>query len=187
MVDDNRFYRYAPNYQSTIWHEGDLSGHLAATFDGTEISGMERFYRWVAAKNMIADMPLFGAGPSTFNQVYKEYADDAFRTYVSDNPEQSTTHNYFLMTFSEQGFPGGLLFIALCVVMVVKAVRLYPRMQDKEMQRMLAMLLLSLFTILFHSLLNELIEVDKVGAMFWLILLLIHKMEVWHEQRPLAG
>ncbi|MEO0895135.1 MAG: O-antigen ligase family protein, partial [Bacteroidota bacterium] len=110
LLYNNNYYYLAPDYKKTIWHEGDLEGHLNATLQGTEISAAERFYRWVAAKNMIQDMPLVGSGPSTFNQVYQNYADGAFATYVSDNPEQSTTHNYFLMTFAEQGFPGGLLF-----------------------------------------------------------------------------
>ncbi|MEO0470573.1 MAG: O-antigen ligase family protein [Bacteroidota bacterium] len=184
LVHDNTFYQFAPNYQKVIWHEGDISGHLEATLSGTEISGMERFYRWVAAKNMIADMPFFGSGPSTFNQVYKRYTDDAFRTYVSDNPEQSTTHNYFLLTFSEQGFPGGLLFIAMVLYMLLSAAWLYPKVKDDNDLRSILMLsLLSFSTILFHSLLNEIIEVDKIGPMFFLNMLLIHKVGLWHENR----
>ena len=186
LVQDNTYYRFSPNYQSTIWHGDDFEAHLEATLQGTEISGMERFYRWVAAKNMIADMPFFGSGPSTFNQVYKHYADDAFRTYVSDNPEQSTTHNYFLMTFAEQGFPGGLLFFFLCIYMLVKGIRLYYRIADPERRTLVLMLVMSLSTILLHSFLNEMIEVDKIGAMFWLILTLIHLSEKWEEAAGLA-
>ncbi|RMG20752.1 MAG: hypothetical protein D6730_19215 [Bacteroidetes bacterium] len=187
LLHDNTFYRYAPDYERTIWHEGDIRGHLEATFSGTEISGMERFYRWVAAKNMIAAKPLTGFGPSTFNQVYKQYADDAFRTYVSDNPEQSTTHNYFLMTLTEQGIVGGLLFGLLCLYMLIKAARLYHRCTQQQLRILALTCLLSLCTVIFHSLLNEMIEVDKVGPMFWLTLLLIHKTEVWHENKTWAG
>ncbi len=182
LLQENRYYQFAPNYKKVIWHEGDLQGHLSATLEGQEISSMERFYRWVAAKNMIADLPIVGSGPSTFNQVYKRYADAAFRTYVSDNPEQSTTHNYFLLTFAEQGWIGGLLFLGLCLYMFVKAGRLYLRVESRELRRILLLANVSFAIILWYSLLNELIEVDKVGAFFWLCLLLIHKVEVWHEQ-----
>ncbi|MEM8898108.1 MAG: O-antigen ligase family protein [Bacteroidota bacterium] len=182
LVRDNTFYKYAPTYEATIWHQGNIEGHLNATFSGTEISGVERFYRWVAAKNMIADRPMLGFGPSTFNQVYKQYADDAFRTYVSDNPEQSTTHNYFLMTFSEQGFIGGLLFLGLCIYMLLKAAKYY-HLVGREGKIILLMALLSLVSIILHSALNELIEVDKVGAMFWIDLLIIHKVQIWYERR----
>lgn len=187
LVQDNTFYRFAPNYQSTVWHGDDFSAHLEATFQGTEISGMERFYRWVAAKNIIADMPWVGSGPSTFNQVYKRYADEAFRTYVSDNEEQSTTHNYFLMTFSEQGFVGGLLFVGLVIYMLVKGIRLSYVITDPTRRSIVLLAVLSLTTILLHSLLNEMIEVDKIGPMFWIALLLIHKSEVWEGESVLHG
>ena len=181
LIQDNTFYLYAPTYDKTIWHEGDLSGHLEATFEGKEISGMERFYRWVAAKNMIAAKPVFGTGPSTFNQVYKRYADDAFRTYVSDNEEQSTTHNYFLMTYAEQGIIGGSLFLFLCVFMFLKGAAIFKYLSTQHKIIML-MAILSLSTILLHSALNEMIEVDKVGIMFWVNLVIIHKVESWHYE-----
>lgn len=179
LVTDNNFYQFAPNYGSTVWHGDDFEAHLEATFSGTEISGMERFYRWVAAKNMVADMPWIGSGPSTFNQVYKRYADDAFRTYVSDNPEQSTTHNYFLMTFAEQGFIGGLLFLGLSVFMYIRGIQVYHRLTDPVQRNLVATALLSLFSIVLLCFLNELIEVDKIGPMFWIGLLLIYKAETW--------
>ncbi|MEM6631575.1 MAG: O-antigen ligase family protein [Bacteroidota bacterium] len=179
LIQGNTFYYYAPNYEKTIYHEGDISGHLSATLEGKELSGMERLYRWVAAKNMIGENLWVGTGPSTFNQEYKKYADDAFRTYVSDNPEQSTTHNYFLMTFAEQGIIGGALFLGLCIYMLTKAAIVYQSCQDPQLKTLSLAVLMSLITILFHSILNELIEVNKVGSFFWLNLVLIHKVEQW--------
>lgn len=183
LLQDNTYYRYAPEFKKTIFHEGDLEGHLTATFEGQEMSTMERFFRWVAAIHMIEERPMLGFGPSSFNQNYKRYADDAFRTYVSDNPEQSTTHNYFLMTFAEQGIFGGLLFLFICIFMVIKGAKLYHKVSSKTHQGLLAAAILSLCVIICHSALNELIEVDKVGAMFWLNLVIIHKVEVWEEER----
>ncbi len=182
LLQGNTYYSYAPKYENTIFHHGDFEGHIEATFEGKELSGMERLYRWVAAKNMIAGNPWLGTGPSTFNIEYKKYADDAFRTYVSDNPEQSTTHNYFLMTFAEQGLFGGALFLGLCIFMLFKAAHVYHTVQDPELKALVLGVLLSLVTILFHSILNELIEVDKVGSFFWLSLVLIHKVDVWNTR-----
>jgi O-antigen ligase len=182
LVIGNNFYYFAPNYQKTIWHKDDLEGHLSATFNGTEISGMERFYRWVAAKNMVEAMPLTGSGPSTFNQVYQSYTDDAFRTYVSENEEQSTCHNYYLQTFAEQGFPGGLLFLLINLYILVQGYRAYHKAKDPTRRSIIMMLMLSLVGIQMFSLLNELIEVDKVGPMFWLNLTLIHQTTRWNEQ-----
>lgn len=181
LLSNNNYYYFAPEFGKTIWHEGDLSGHLSSTIEGTEISSVERFYRWVAAKNMVADMPILGSGPSTFNQVYKKYADDAFRTYVSGNEEESTTHNYFLMTFAEQGFVGGLFLLFFVLFMLLRGYYLYHQLSDPKQKNLLLMVMLSYLSILMFSVLNELLEVDKVGAMFWLNLLLIHKFHRWYE------
>ncbi|MFK7972939.1 MAG: O-antigen ligase family protein [Bacteroidia bacterium] len=182
LAQGNNYYRFAPDYKETIFHEGDLGGHLNATFQGKELSGMERFYRWVAAFRMIEARPVAGFGPSTFNQNYRKYANDAFRTYVSDNPEQSTTHNYYLMTFAEQGFVGGLLFIGMCLYMFTKGGRLALEARVRLHRRLALVATLSLSVIMLHSLLNELIEVDKVGAMFWINLLTIHLVDKWERK-----
>ena len=181
LVLNNNFYGFAPSYKDVIWHKEDLGGHLTATFNGTEISGMERFYRWVAAKNMVEAMPLTGSGPGTFYPVYRSYTDDAFRTYVSDNPEQSTCHNYYLQTFAEQGFPGGLLFLFLNIFMLIRGYRSYHQSTDPQRKTMIMMVMISLLTIQAFIFLNELIEVDKIGPMFWLALTIIHQTERWHE------
>lgn len=183
LVNNNNYYKFAPDFKETIFHEGDFQDHLNATFEGTDVSGMERFYRWVAAKNMVAAKPFLGFGPNTFNLVYRNYADDAFRTWVSDNEDQSTTHNYFLMTCSEQGFIGLFLFLGLPLFMIIKAFRLYHLSMNPFHKSILMSASLCLIVILLHSLLNELIEVDKVGSMFWFSMLLIHKIGQW-ESKP---
>jgi len=181
LVDDNRFYRFATEYEQTIYHHGDLEGHLEATVQGKELSATERFYRWVAAKGMIAERPWLGFGPFTFNLEYQKFTDSAFRTYVSENEEQSTTHNYFLMTFSEQGIIGGMLFIILCYYMLLKGNTLYHRTTDPALRGLTMGTMLSLITIIILCVLNDLIEVDKIGPFFWLNLLMIHKIERWKD------
>lgn len=183
LIKGNNYYKFAPDYASTIYHEGNIGDHLNATFEGKDISSMERFYRWVAAKNMVAARPIFGFGPSTFNQVYDQYADAAFRTYVSDNEEQSTTHNYFLMTCCEQGFVGFLLFGTFCVFILLKGNRIYHSEENPENKRLIMMLLLSFVVIVMHLFLNELVEVDKVGAMFWFSATMIQKFETWQQEK----
>ncbi|MFN0201723.1 MAG: O-antigen ligase family protein, partial [Bacteroidia bacterium] len=181
LVSNNNFYKFAPDFANTIYHD-DVSDHLSATVEGKDISSMERFYRWVAAKNMVEARPLLGFGPSTFNQTYQKYADAAFRTYVSQNEEQSTTHNYFLMTCSEQGFIGMFIFLGLCVYMLLKGYHLYHLYQDPLNKQLVMMLTLSLSVIIMHLVLNELIEVDKVGGMFWFCMTSLHLFEKWKAE-----
>lgn len=182
LVTNNNYYKFAPDYARTVFHEGDIEGHLSATFEGTDVSGVERFYRWVGAKNMVGARPVLGFGASSFNQVYKNYADAAFRTYVSDNDEKSTTHNYYLMTCAEQGFIGLFLFLLLCIYMLIMGYKTYHLCQNPEYKNLVLIATLSLAVILIQICLNELIEVDKIGGMFWLALVIIQKVNIWEKE-----
>lgn len=126
-VQQNESYlRFAPHHNTTIFHE-NFAEHLIATYKGKDVSTAERFYRWVAGARMSSEKWLTGFGPTTFNQHYKSYTIPAFRTWVSDNKEQSTVHNYFLLLLIEQGIVGMLLFVVLVGVTFWQAQKIYHR------------------------------------------------------------
>jgi hypothetical protein len=66
--------------------------------------------------------------------------------------------------------------------MMIKGARLYHRVESRERKWLILAILMSESVIILHSFLNELIEVDKVGAMFWLGWVMVHKLEVWEDQ-----
>ncbi|NML65070.1 O-antigen ligase family protein [Hymenobacter sp. RP-2-7] len=176
----DRFMNYAPDFEKTVWHGGNFEAHLASTYKLQDVSGMERVYRWVAAARMVADKPLTGTGPSTFYPEYKRYTLKSFRTYVSANPEHSTTHNYFLLQLAEQGVPGFLLFAALVATTLLTAERLYHASAARpEVRRIVLAVVLSLVIILFHLFLNELLEVDKIGTFFFVGLAALIRCDSW--------
>ncbi|KAA9339348.1 O-antigen ligase family protein [Hymenobacter busanensis] len=180
FVQENNFMLYAPNFEKTIFNGNNFEKHLEATYKLEDVSGMERVYRWVAAVRMLADKPLTGSGPATFYPEYKRYTVKSFRTYVSDNPEHSTTHNYFLLQLAEQGFPGFALFVLLLSVTLLFAETLYHRTAARpELRRVTLAASLSLVVIIFHLLLNELIEVDKIGSFFFIGLAVLIRIEGW--------
>ena len=177
---DQNYMRYRPDFERTIFNGNDFGKHLAATYQLKDVSGMERVYRWVAAARMIADKPLVGSGPATFYPEYKRYTVKSFRTYVSDNPEKSTTHNYFLLQLAEQGLPGFLLFVIFLGTALLTAERLYHRSAGQPAVRGVVLAaMLSLVTIIFHLLLNELVEVDKIGPMYFICIALLVKADTW--------
>ena len=172
MVRHNKYYDFRPNFNQTYTHT-NFADHMVATFRGTDMSSMERLYRWVASVRMSNDRALTGYGPNAFYYYYKPYAVTAFRTYVSRNPEMSTTHNYFLSMLVGQGWPAMLLYAALVMVVLVYAQRIYHRFKDKFYRSVtigLAMLFAAGFINNFFS---ELIETHKVGALFYLCLSLL--------------
>jgi len=187
FISGDRYMEYAPNYEQTVFNGANFEKHLEATYKFRDVSGMERVYRWVAAARMIATKPLVGSGPATFYPEYKRYTVKSFRTYVSDNPEKSTTHNYFLLQLAEQGIPGFVLFVALIATALVLAEDLYHRAQPRpEVQRVVLAATLSLVVIIFHLMLNELVEVDKIGPVFFVCLALLVRAKSWLLEAPEA-
>ncbi len=188
VTTGDRYMEYAPNYERTVFNGANFEKHLEATYKMQDVSGMERVYRWVAAARMIADKPLVGSGAATFYPEYKRYTIKSFRTYVSDNPEKSTTHNYFLLQLAEQGIPGFLLFVTLIATTLLMGENLYHRArQQPEVRRVVLAALLSFVVIVFHLTLNELVEVDKIGPVFFICLALLVRADSWLAAAPAAG
>ena len=186
VVRGDNSMEFAPDYERTVFNGQNFEKHLAATYKLQDVSGMERVYRWVAASRMIADKPLVGSGAATFYPEYKRYTLKSFRTYVSDNREKSTTHNYFLLQLAEQGIPGFLLFVILMATALLRAERLYHRARPwPEIRRVVLAATLSLVIIIFHLTLNELVEADKIGSVFFVCLALLIRAETWLNEAAL--
>jgi O-antigen ligase len=176
LSKDNRYIDFAPDYNKTISHR-DFDNLLEATYKLEDISSMERVYRWIAGFYMIDERPWLGFGPGSFYESYMPYTDKHFITYVSDNPERSGIHNYFLMTATDQGLPGLVIFLALLIFALLKAQWLYNRLDDGFPKKMLSACIVTLFFIIFILLLNDMIETDKVGSFFFFSLAMIVMLE----------
>jgi O-antigen ligase len=92
---------------------------------------------------------------------------------VSDNPEHSTVHNYFLLLAVEQGIPGLLLFLLLVATMLYYAQVLYHRAGDPFNKSIAIASGSALVMILTVNFLSDLIETDKIGSLFFLCLALL--------------
>jgi O-antigen ligase len=176
LADENRYLRYAHNYEQTIFHT-DFSEHIAATIAGKDVSTAERFYRWIGGVRMAAEKPLTGFGPNTFYGHYQSYTVTGFRTWVSDNPEHSTVHNYFLLLAAEQGIPGLIIFTFLLLAMLLYAEKIYHH-QSSDFYRTIALCTgIVLVMITTVNLLSDLVETDKIGSLFFLALGVLILME----------
>lgn len=183
---ENNYLRFAHNYQRTIFHK-DFGEHLVATYKLKDVSTAERFYRWIAGVRMISDQPLTGFGPNTFYDNYKPYGVPAFKTWVSDNPEHSTVHNYFLLTVIEQGYPGLFFFLLLLGAMLWYAQYLWHRTTDpfyKSTSMVTGVMLVMIITV---NCLSDLIETDKVGSLFFLCLSLLIAVDLQTRESKTAG
>ncbi len=169
LVTDRHYMRFAPDHDHTVFHT-DFSEHMVATIKMKDISTAERFYRWIAGVRMLADRPVTGFGPNSFYLHYRPYTVSRFETWVSDNPEHSTVHNYFILTALEQGVIGLALFCMLFFGMLWYAQRLYHQLVEpfyKTIALTVGVVLIMIGVINFMS---DMIETDKIGSLFWLCL-----------------
>lgn len=165
----DRYLRYAHDFKTTIFHE-NFSEHLVATYKLKDVSTAERFYRWIAGVRMIKDNWLTGYGPNTFYENYRGYAVPAYKTWVSDNPDRSTVHNYYLLTAVEQGIPGLLILLVLLGAMLYYAQRLYHRVKDRVFKTAAMVTGVILTMLMLLNFLSDLVETDKIGSLFFLCL-----------------
>jgi O-antigen ligase len=172
MVPNNKYISFRPDFEHTYMRR-DFADHVIATFRGTDMSSMERLYRWIAAVRMSKDRPLTGVGPRAFYYFYKPYTVTSFRTYVSRNPEASTTHNYFLYMLVEQGWPAMILYAIFMVVIFAKAQRIYHRFKDKFYRACTIGLAMTISVGFINNFFSELIETHKVAALFYIPLALL--------------
>ncbi|HMQ46302.1 MAG TPA: O-antigen ligase family protein [Saprospiraceae bacterium] len=186
MATQNRYLEYAPNFETTVSHQ-DFNNLITATYEMEDISTMERLYRWVAGFQMSIEKPLVGFGPGNFYTFYKSYTVTSFQTYVSDNPDQSGIHSYYLMTMVEQGVPGLLLFVLLLAYALLHGEQLYHQTPQASDKRMVMAVLLSLIVIAALLLINDLIETDKIGSFFFLALALLVNLDIKHRMAHEAG
>lgn len=184
---ENKFLDFAPKFEKTIAHT-EFNSLVSATAKGEDISTMERLYRWVAGGHMIQEHPAFGFGPGTFYFFYKSYTVSNFTTYVSDNPEQSGIHSYYLMTAVEQGIPGLALLLIFFFSLLHTGEKLWHATKGNQpLHGLVLALTQSLVVILLLLLINDLIETDKVGSFFFMFAAMLVQLDLQNRLSPKSG
>ncbi len=165
FLSNGRYLDYAPEYEKTITHE-KFDNLIEATYKLEDISTMERLYRWMAGKQMIEKRPVFGYGPSNFYPNYENHTISSFQTYVSNNPEKSGIHSYYLMISVEQGIVGGIIFLLLVIIAFIYGENIYHVLRDAHYKALVMSAMMSLIAIASVLIINDLLEADKVGPFF---------------------
>ncbi len=177
LAQGNNFLNFKPKFEKTIMHES-LEDHIMATIQGTDISSAERYYRWIATLKMSSDYPLFGVGPNNFYDYYKSYTVSSFRTWVSRNPERSTTHNYFLFMLAEQGIPAMILYAIMIFVIFFYGQKVYHKQHERFYKIAVMSALCCIAGVFINNFFSELLETDKIGSIFYLCIALILAIDI---------
>lgn len=181
MANGNRYMDFAHDYHKTRFHDEGFASHLEATIKGRDISSNERVYRWVAGLHMFNERPISGFGPGNFYPYYFGYTISAFATYVSENEERSTVHNYFLLTLIEQGVIGLLILILLVFIVLFEGQRILNNSPPKE-KRYVSLLIVSFLLVLMNLFLSDLVETPKVGFFFFLPMALLINQDLKNKK-----
>ncbi|MCU0381125.1 MAG: O-antigen ligase family protein [Chitinophagaceae bacterium] len=167
FIQGNRYLDFRPDFERTIYHQ-DFRDHLQATYRLKDLSTAERFHRWIAGVRMVKDAPFWGHGPNRFYPAYKPYTVNAFQTYVSENPERSTVHNYFLLLAVEQGIPGLLIFLLL-IWRAFHLAGVHYRNAGSGLERHAWLAVGSMLAMIaWLNMLSDLVETDKIGSLFFI-------------------
>ncbi len=186
LVTDNNYLSYAPEFRKTIYH-GNIIDHIKATVRNQDLSTAERFYRWVAGARMCDENPITGFGPGSFYYFYQQYAVTSFTTWVSDNPEKSGTHNYFLLVAIEQGLVGLFFFLLLTFAIFYYGVKAYHRAQNKDDKNLIAAALCSMVIIYVQLMLSDLVEEIKIGGFFFINIALLVNWSIFAKKKNTLG
>lgn len=181
---ENSYLRFAPDYERTIT-QTRFDDLLSATYRMEDISVMERVYRWTGAVNMFLERPLTGFGPGSFYSHYKKYTIGDFKTYVSNNPDKSGTHSYFLMLLSEQGLPGTVIFTSFLFGLLYRGQRLY-HLQKTNNTGNVNLTIAATFivaSVIAMNTINDMVEVIKVGPILFFAAYILSTM-VHSKEEP---
>lgn len=182
LSKDYKYLKYAPQYENTIYHE-DLGDHLSATFEGKDMSTMERFHRWIAAFRLYKEHPIVGIGPNTFVEKYKSYTSPNFETYISENEERSTVHNYFILILTEQGTVGFIILLLLVGSYFIYGERKYHTIQDPYLQKIYLACLLCGASFWLNNLFSDLLEANKVAPLWFFTIAWMMRIEQWDNKK----
>jgi O-antigen ligase len=183
LVQKNKYLDYAPEFDKVITQQ-NFDKLVEATYKMEDISTMERLYRWVAGAHMTRSHPLVGFGPGNFYNFYKSYTISNFKTYVSDNPERSSVHCYYLLLIIEQGYPGLLLFLLLLFGAMIYGERIYHSTNNYMDKRLVMASCLSIIVVATLILINDMIETDKVGSFFFMAIATIVNVDLKNQRKP---
>lgn len=171
LIAENKFMELVPTDQ-TVSHT-ELSEIISSTSELKDVSTMERYFRWIAGFQMIGEKPVFGFGPGNFYHFYKHYTLSRFSTYVSDNPEKSGIHNYYLMTTLEQGIIGLIIFLLLVYYTIIHGENVFHNSTNQKRKDLVMAAVLSAIVIDAFLFMNDMIETDKIGSFFFFNIALI--------------
>ncbi|HDP54695.1 MAG TPA: hypothetical protein ENN24_03305 [Bacteroidetes bacterium] len=156
--------------QNTTDSSGNLAEHVKSIYNiRSDASNLERINRWDAALSMFSERPMFGWGPGTYQFVYAPFQKSQNRTIISTNfGNWGNAHSEYLGLMSEAGLPAAIAFVVICALALITGFNLLKRKDiTREHRNIVIGSLMGLIGYIFHGILNNFLDMDKIAAPFW--------------------
>jgi putative inorganic carbon (HCO3(-)) transporter len=166
----------------------NLSEHVQSISNiSTDASNKERINRWNCAFRMFKARPILGFGPGTYSFQYAPFQVIKDKTIISTNHgDGGNAHSEYIGPLAESGLLGSLSYIAIVILVISRGMKLYYRLEDKELKLMTMVILLGLVTYFVHGFMNNFLDTDKVSVPFWGFIAMLVAIDVYHSPEPAA-
>ena len=147
----------------------NLTEHVESISNiSTDASNLERVNRWKSAFRMFEERPWLGHGPGTYMFLYAPYQKPHEKTIISTNAgDMGNAHSEYIGPLAESGFIGMLSVFAIVAVTMIYGIRVYYRLEDRELKYIALAAILGLITYWTHGFLNNFLEMDKAACPVW--------------------
>lgn len=161
---------------------GDLVEHLQSISNiSTDASNVERLNRWNSAFGMIAERPVQGWGPGTYQFVYAPFQDHRYHTIITTNlGDGGNAHSEYIGPCAETGFVGLATVLALVIVSLYYGLITYRNSRNKTVRILSLSATLALITYFIHGTMNNFLDTDKLSLPFWGLFALIAVLNVMY-------
>ncbi len=161
----------------------NLTEHVQSISNiSTDASNLERLNRWNSAMRMFHERPVFGWGPGTYSFQYAPFQLSSERTIISTNAgDKGNAHSEYIGPLCESGVLGALSFIAIILVTIRTATRLYYSLPKGSLRSTVLAVLLGLITYVVHGALNNFLDTDKASVPFWGFIAIIVSADIYHK------
>lgn len=147
----------------------NLTEHVESISNiSTDASNMERINRWKSAFRMFEERPFLGHGPGTYMFLYAPYQKPYDKTIISTNAgDLGNAHSEYIGPLAESGFIGTLSILVLVFVTIYTGIRVYYKLEERELKIIALATLMGLITYWSHGFLNNFLEMDKASCPVW--------------------
>ncbi|MEO5641798.1 MAG: O-antigen ligase family protein [Bacteroidia bacterium] len=169
----------------SVSNKGGISDHLlSVTNVQSDASNLERINRWKCAIRMTKARPITGFGPGTYQFVYGRFQSRADLTRISTfRGSNGHAHSEFFNAISETGIPGGIIYLALLLMVIGYGLRVIYNAREKQEGIIASGALLGLVTFFVHGFFNAFLDTDKIAVLVFGSIAIIVCMDIRQRKR----